>query len=51
MYFWMVVWSLRKRMVMEIAIGYDDRVQVVSREDAQKQMAMAVFVQHEKLRN
>ena len=22
-YFWLVVWSLRKRMSMEIAIGYD----------------------------
>lgn len=30
---------------MEIAIGYDEDMHVVSREQAQKQMAMAVLAQ------
>ena len=44
-YFWMVVWSLRKRMTMEIAIGYNENANVVTREEAQQKMAMAVLAQ------
>ena len=44
LYFWMVVWSLRKRMQMEIAIGYDENtVNVMSREEAQKRMKAAIM--------
>ena len=44
-YFWCVVWSLRKRLTMEIAIGYNENANVMSREEAQEKMAMAVLAQ------
>ena len=44
-YFWMVVWSLRKRMTMEIAIGYnEDHLNVVTREEAQQVSKWKVFL-------
>ena len=46
MYFWLVVASLRKRMLMEIAIDFNSAARVVSREEAQKQMELAIVAQH-----
>ena len=41
-YFWVVVWSLRKRMCMDIAIGFDenDQVAVISRGQVHKMTSM-----------
>ena len=51
-YFWLVVWSLRKRMLMEIAIGYDEnRMNVMTREEAQTRMKAAVELMMLKARN
>lgn len=51
-YFWLVVWSLRKRMLMEIAIGYDEnRMNVMTREEAQTRMKAAVELMKKASRN
>ena len=45
-YFWTLVWSLRRRMCMEIAIDYNENARaIVTRKEAQKQMSIFVLSQ------
>lgn len=41
-YFWVVVWSLRKRMCMDIAIGFDENSRVISRGEVIKMTSTKV---------
>ena len=46
LYFWTVVRSARRRMMMEIAIDYDENFRIVKREEAQREIAAAVVAHH-----